>query len=96
MSFNCHDSGGFDDILHTVDWNRLIEEERRKSDLLLLNILPEEIAHDLKTSGKATPRHYDLATVVFTDFINFTKLSSKFDFWVLCKDWQYSEYDQYI
>ncbi len=57
--------------------NQLIEEERRKSDLLLLNILPEEIAQELKASGKATPRHYDLATVLFTDFINFTRLSSQ-------------------
>ena len=56
--------------------NSLIEEERRKSDLLLLNILPEEIAEELKASGQATPRHYASATVLFTDFINFTRLST--------------------
>ncbi len=57
--------------------NLLIEEERRKSDSLLLNILPEETAEELKVSGQATPRHYDSATVLFTDFIDFTKLSSE-------------------
>ncbi len=57
--------------------NQLIEEERRKSDALLLNILPEETAQELKSSGQATPRHYDSATVLFTDFIDFTKLSSQ-------------------
>ena len=56
--------------------NLLIEEERRKSDGLLLNILPEEVAQELKASGQATPRHYESATVLFTDFINFTRLSS--------------------
>ena len=56
--------------------SNLIEEERQKSDRLLLNILPEEIAHELKASGQATPKHYTSATVVFTDFVNFTRLST--------------------
>lgn len=57
--------------------NKEIEEERHKSDQLLLNILPEEIATELKTRGYATPRYFESATVVFTDFVNFTKLSSQ-------------------
>ncbi len=55
--------------------NEEIAAERSKSDQLLLNILPEEIAHELKAHGYATPRHYESATVLFTDFINFTRLS---------------------
>ncbi len=54
-----------------------IEEERHKSDQLLLNILPAEVAHELRTQGYATPRLYLSATVVFTDFLNFTSLSEK-------------------
>lgn len=56
--------------------NKEIEAERQKSDSLLLNILPEEIAQELKAVGKATPKHYASATVLFTDFINFTRLST--------------------
>jgi adenylate cyclase len=56
--------------------NLEIAEERRKSDSLLKNILPEEIADELKTKGYATPKYYDAATVIFTDFVNFTRLSS--------------------
>jgi adenylate cyclase len=52
-----------------------IENERSKSDRLLRNILPEEIADELKTRGYADPKLYDSATVLFTDFVNFTKLS---------------------
>jgi adenylate cyclase len=55
----------------------LIEDERQKSDQLLRNILPDEVAQELKTHGYATPRHYESATVVFTDFVNFTRLSAQ-------------------
>ncbi len=56
--------------------NKEIEAERSKSDQLLLNILPEEIAQELKSKGYAKPRLYESATVLFTDFVNFTQLSS--------------------
>lgn len=52
-----------------------IELERHKSDQLLRNILPDEVAQELRTHGYATPRFYEAATVLFTDFINFTSLS---------------------
>lgn len=53
------------------------ESERDKSDELLLNILPLPIAEELKTNGKAKVRHYDLATVLFTDFKGFTSVAEK-------------------
>lgn len=56
--------------------NVQIQEEQRKSDGLLLNILPQEIADELKASGQATPRLYESATVLFSDFVNFTRLSA--------------------
>ncbi len=56
---------------------RQIEEEKRKSDSLLRNILPEEVATELKLSGQATPRFYPAATVLFSDFVNFTSLSAR-------------------
>jgi class 3 adenylate cyclase len=55
--------------------NISIEQERKKSDSLLLNILPEETASELKEKGFATPRNYKLVTVLFTDFKGFTRLS---------------------
>jgi adenylate cyclase len=41
----------------------------------LLNILPHETAEELKKFGKATVKHYDLASVLFTDFKGFTKIA---------------------
>ena len=51
-----------------------VEEERAKSDKLLLNILPAETATELKEKGVSAPKQYELATVLFTDFKNFTHL----------------------
>ncbi|MBT8218917.1 MAG: tetratricopeptide repeat protein [Bacteroidia bacterium] len=53
----------------------VIEKEKEKSDELLLNILPQETADELKTNGIATPRNYDKVSVLFTDFVNFTKVA---------------------
>lgn len=54
-----------------------LKDEKRKSDELLLNILPEEIAEELKRDRTTTPRLFDSATVLFTDFKDFTQLSEK-------------------
>lgn len=57
--------------------NRQIVEEKQKSEKLLLNILPETIAHELKEHGKTRPQRHENATVMFTDFEGFTKFSEK-------------------
>ncbi len=53
-----------------------IESERIRAEGLLLNILPATVANELKLKGQATPKHYDAVTVVFTDFVGFTKIAS--------------------
>jgi CheY-like chemotaxis protein len=52
-----------------------IEAEQQKSEELLLNILPFEVARQLKSKGKARPRHYKMVSVLFTDFKGFSNLS---------------------
>jgi class 3 adenylate cyclase len=44
---------------------------------LLLNILPEEIAQELKLNGKAEARDFDVVSILFTDFKSFTETSAK-------------------
>ncbi|GAB4398868.1 MAG: hypothetical protein OHK0053_18220 [Microscillaceae bacterium] len=56
--------------------NLELEAEKEKADKLLLNILPEEIAEELKTKGKTDTRYYKLASVMFTDFEGFTRSAS--------------------
>ncbi|MBC7774649.1 MAG: tetratricopeptide repeat protein [Phycisphaerae bacterium] len=57
--------------------NRIIQSEKQKSDDLLLNILPAEVASELKENGRAMARQFDEVTVLFTDFVNFTQISEK-------------------
>ena len=54
-----------------------ISKEKKRSDELLLNILPEETAEELKLTGTAQPQSFDLISVMFTDFKGFTQLSEK-------------------
>lgn len=57
-----------------VQRNRISREKERSEDLLL-NILPEETAHELKEKGRAEAQHMDEVSVLFTDFKGFTALS---------------------
>ena len=67
-------------------WNRLnyvrksgaaLKIEKDRSDALLLNILPEEIAEELKEKGHVNAREYDLVSILFTDFKSFTQTAEK-------------------
>lgn len=55
----------------------ILQDEKDRSDSLLLNILPEEIANELKAKGKAEARDYDQVTILFTDFKGFTQISEQ-------------------
>ena len=52
--------------------NKIIAHEKERSEALLLNILPEETANELKENGKVKAKKYDSVTVLFTDFKGFT------------------------
>ncbi|HEV7405952.1 MAG TPA: adenylate/guanylate cyclase domain-containing protein [Chthoniobacteraceae bacterium] len=54
-----------------------VEKQKRKSDDLLLNILPAETAEELKRWGVSPARSYESVTVMFTDFHGFTKISER-------------------
>ncbi len=57
--------------------NKLLAVEKEKSEELLLNILPEEVAHELKEKGSANAMHFDEVSVLFTDFVDFTKAGER-------------------
>ncbi len=54
-----------------------LRAEKKKSDDLLMNILPAEVAEELKQNGFAEAKQFEQATVLFTDFIDFTKISER-------------------
>ncbi|WP_235832103.1 adenylate/guanylate cyclase domain-containing protein [Flavobacterium ranwuense] len=53
--------------------NVIIEEEKNRSNSLLLNILPEETALELKQNGKVRAKKFESVTVLFADFEGFTQ-----------------------
>ncbi len=53
-----------------------LREEKTRSDNLLLNILPYEVAEELKANGSSEARSFDNVTVLFTDFENFTSIAA--------------------
>ncbi len=58
---------------------QLIEAEQEKSERLLLNILPFEVARQLKSKGRAGTRLYKHVSVMFSDFKGFSKISKQLD-----------------
>ncbi|MCB0664134.1 MAG: adenylate/guanylate cyclase domain-containing protein, partial [Saprospiraceae bacterium] len=56
-----------------------IRKGKRESDKLLHNILPMEVAAELKSKGKAVSKKFDNITVLFTDFKGFTAIAEKLE-----------------
>ena len=52
-----------------------INKEKKRSDELLLNILPIEVANEIKMNGRSNPKTFSMVTVMFTDFKDFTQVS---------------------
>lgn len=70
-------------ILNVILLNRANKEkeradkERAKSEKLLLNILPQEVATELKEKGITEVRSFDNASILFADVKGFSALASK-------------------
>lgn len=56
---------------------QLLDRERQKSEDLLLNMLPQKVAEDLKNRGGTVAQHYPEASVLFADIVDFTGLSTQ-------------------
>ena len=54
---------------------QLLEQEKLRTDKLLKNILPDEVAEELKHKGVASAKRYEQVAVMFADFVDFTQLS---------------------
>ncbi len=75
-----------------------ISKEKKRSDELLLNILPEETAEELKATGSAKAKSFDSISVLFTDFKNFTQASEILSAEELVEEINqcYSEFDRIV
>lgn len=77
---------------------QIIEAEKKLSEELLLNILPEKVAKELKEKGYSEARDFEKVTVIFTDFADFTKKAQHLTAKELVKELNacFKEFDQII
>jgi adenylate cyclase len=66
-------------LLLLVALTAVVIQGKKRSDELLLNILPAETAKELKVNGFAVAREHDQVSVLFTDFVKFTEIAASMD-----------------
>ena len=54
-----------------------VEQQKRLSESLLLNILPAQVADELRAKGMVSPKYFEDVTILFTDFVGFTLSTEK-------------------
>ncbi len=57
--------------------NLEIAEEKEESERLLLNILPKNVAKELKEKGHVSTQYFDQVSVMFADFVGFSQISKR-------------------
>ena len=70
-------AGAYNRMKFVSKSNNQLASEKKRSDELLLNILPSEVADELKLNGEAKARSFDQVSILFTDFVDFTAESSR-------------------
>jgi class 3 adenylate cyclase/lipopolysaccharide biosynthesis regulator YciM len=78
--------------------NEIIKIEKQKSEELLLNILPSEVAEELKLNGRSQAKKIELVTVLFADFKGFSKYAANLEPEVLVEqlDYYFRSFDAII
>jgi class 3 adenylate cyclase len=64
-------------VLERVRAGERVAQEKRVSEKLLLNILPADVADELRAKGIVSPKYFEDVTILFTDFVGFTVSTEK-------------------
>ena len=64
-------------LLKKIAVEKNIQQEKEKSEELLLNILPQKVMEQLRDTGKSNPEYFDNTTVLFAEIVNFEELNTK-------------------
>lgn len=55
--------------------SKQLELEKEKSERLLRNVIPDSMADELLEKGQASARAFKVVSILFTDFVGFTKIA---------------------
>ncbi|MEZ4805012.1 MAG: adenylate/guanylate cyclase domain-containing protein [Bacteroidia bacterium] len=76
LQYNMNIIASYTVIFVTAAWFvKTFQTEKQRSEDLLLNILPKDVADELKKNGRVEPVSHEHSTVLFTDFKGFTEIS---------------------
>lgn len=78
--------------------NQKLLEEKKRSEELLLNILPAEVAKELKNQASVKAKKHEAVTVLFSDFKNFSKIANRLEPEILIQelDFCFKAFDRII
>ena len=78
--------------------NRKLALERNKAEQILLNILPQETAKELKIHGKVKAKEFEQISVLFTDFKAFSVVAEEIsaDALVQSVDYYFKKFDEIV
>lgn len=85
-------------IIYSSDLLEQVQSEKARAEQLLRNTLPEKTANELKATGKVTPQYFESVSVLFTDFVGFTRISESMqpDELVQELDGCFSQFDEVV
>ena len=66
-------------VINELIQDKILSDEKEKTEFLLHNVFPQKVINQLKTDGKAPPEKFENITVLFADIVDFTKTSSSLD-----------------
>ena len=53
-----------------------LQREKQRTEQILLAILPKDVVDELKTHGRVAPRGHESVTILFVDFVGFTRFAA--------------------
>lgn len=81
-----------------IQQTKELEKEREKTERILNNVLPSETAKELKKSGRSGARNFKMVSIMFTDFVGFSRISEQLSAKevVSILDTHFSKFDEII
>lgn len=81
-----------------IQQQKLLQREKDRTEKVLRNVIPASTAEELKKKGRASARAYKVVSVLFTDFVGFTKISETMTATELVKklDVYFKKFDEII
>ncbi len=76
-------------LINEFNRDKELQRQKEKTEGLLQNLLPDSVIEQLKAEGSVPPKMYDNMTVLISDIVNFTKISTTVEPYFLINELNY-------